>query len=165
MRFTECNEPTTLDAIRGFETQLGKSLPQSYVDFLLTYNGGVPGPDNDYVDVPGWNELIVNVFLGITKVAETSLLEDHFTNFSDPIDEQFLYIAYDPFSQRVMMDLRPKTYGRIYIRSHVYPPDEMLQIDDTGFTPNDYEEARLYVPVAESFEAFLAMLGPEPEDE
>lgn len=162
MNFTEKNDPTTLGAIRAFEKGLGRNLPESYVDFLLACNGGVPDSTNDYVDVPGWNELIVNVFLGITKVAETSLLAHHFSNFSKSIDKQMLFIAYDPYSQKVVMDLRPETYGRIYVRSHVYPPPEPLQIDDAGFTPDDYEEAQLYVPVADSFEAFLAMLGPEP---
>lgn len=163
MKFIRTNKPTSLTEIRALEANIGGKLPQSYVDFLLMYNGGTPDPANRYFDIPEWNDFVINVFLGITQMSETSLTADHFSNFSDSIERQMLFIAYDPFAQRLVMDLRPKSYGRIYVRSHVHPPQEPLQIDDTGFTPDDYEEAQLFVPVADSFEAFVAMLGPEPE--
>jgi hypothetical protein len=163
MKFTRKNEPTSFNDIGKFESTLGIRLPKSYVDFLVIYNGGVPSPENRYFDLPGWNDLVVKVFLGITREPETSLLSDHFSNFSDMIERHMLPIAYDPFSQEVTMDLRTKTYGKIYVRSHVHPPQGPLLIDDTGFTPDDYEEAQLFVPVADSFEAFIAMLGPDPE--
>lgn len=75
-----------------------------------------------------------------------------------------LTIGYDPFSERVVMDLRPKTCAES-TSAHAYPPEGPLHIDDTGFDAFDYEEASPYSLLADSFGEFIAMLGPEPEDE
>jgi hypothetical protein len=74
-----------------------------------------------------------------------------------------LAIGHDPFSETIFMDLRPGTYGKVYLRAHAYPPTGPLNIGDTGFAQADYEEASLYHSVAGSFEEFIDILGPEPD--
>lgn len=76
-----------------------------------------------------------------------------------------LVMGCDPFAEQIVMDLRPATYGKIYIRAYAYPPEGPLHISDTGFDEFDCEEASLYYPLADSFGEFIAVLGPEPEDE
>lgn len=163
MKFLRTNEATNPDAIKRFETALGIELPRSYVDFLLSYNGGTPSPENRYVDLPYWNELLVTELHGLSDVAEHSIETSRFTNFSKPIADRMLVIGHDPFAEEIVMDLRPSAFGKIYVRAHAYPPSQSIGIDDTGFTSTDYEEAALFVRVADSFEQFLAILGREPD--
>lgn len=163
MKFLRMNEKTDTSAIRELEAALGIELPNGYVEFLLAYNGGVPDPSNRYIDIPDWNELLVSEIYGISGIAEHSVATDRFSNFSSVIAKRMLAICHDPFSETIFMDLRPRTYGKIYVRAHAYPPTDPLNIDDTGFEQADYEEASLYYPIAGSFEEFIDMLGPEPD--
>ena len=58
--------------IAALEAELGAGLPDSYREFLLLYNGGVPVPDT--VDVPGapGTPTDVQVFFGIGRPVESS---------------------------------------------------------------------------------------------
>lgn len=56
-------------------------------------------------------------------------------------------------------------HGKTYIRAHNSPPNDQILIDDTGFQDeDDYEEAQIFFPVADSFSEFVAMLGPDPSE-
>ena len=64
------------------------------------------------------------------------------------------------------MDLREgANHGKIYIRAHNSPPNEQILIGDSGFQDeDDYEEAPIFFPVADSFSDFVTMLGPDPNE-
>ncbi len=162
MNFSRKNPPTSIEEILKFEAQRGILLPDSYRKLLLQHNGGTTSAESCYVDIPGWNELLVNEIFGLTDTVETSLLYRRFSNFSSDIEARLLVFGHDIAGQRLVLDLRSGTYGKVYVRNHVYAHRGPLLIDDTGFAPEDYEEAELFVPIADSFEAFIAMLGPEP---
>lgn len=163
MKFNSYNEPARLDAIREFESQRGIRLPEDYVEFLLRMNGGQLNPSESYAEIEGWNSLLVQELFGLTENPSHSIANDWFSNFADFIHTRMLQIGFDPFAQTLFMDLRDTSHGKIYIRAHAYPSHGPLLIDDTDFAPEDYEEAALFVPIADSFDAFIVMLGPEPD--
>lgn len=164
MKFEQRNEPTTALAILQFEKKQGIRLPQDYRAFLLADNGGYLDRSNDYFEVGSWNSFVVEDLLGLTSDAGTSIASDRFNNFSDLIEKRLLVIGYAS-GETLYMDLREtSSYGKIYVRAHDSPINDPILIDDTGFTHEaDYEEARLFHPIADSFSEFIAMLGPEPE--
>lgn len=163
MIFSDPNPPTTTEAIHAFELELEKVLPESYKAFLLRYNGGRPASSHNYAVIPGWDELLVSEIFGMGAPSWASLKTRDTTNFSTSVGRHMLTIADTPNGDQIIMDLRPKAYGEIYVRAHDSPPNDPFVIDDTGFDQFDYEEASLYYPIADSFERFIDMLGPEPD--
>lgn len=166
MKFEKQNEPTNALSISEFERDRGVKLPEDYRTFLLDYNGGYLDRSNDYFEVGNWNAFIVEDLLGLTSEAESSIATRRFNNFSDYIDLHFLVIGHAS-GEILFMDLREiSSYGKIYVRAHDSPINDPILIDEEGFSHVcDYEDAKLFHPVANSFAEFLAMLGPEPEDE
>lgn len=164
MNFEQRNEPTTALAIAQFEQKQGIRLPQDYRAFLLAENGGYLDRSNDYFEVEGWNSFVVEDLLGLTSDAGSSIAANRFNNFSDFIEKRLLVIGYAS-GETLYMDLREtSSFGKIYVRAHDSPINDPILIDNTGFTHEaDYEEARLFYPIADSFSEFIAMLGPEPE--
>ena len=160
----ECkNHPTTAQAVSEFESIRGIRLPEDYKEFLLTFNGGYVDRVNDYFEVGSWNAFCVDELLGLTEDPETSISTRRFSNFFEYIDARLLEFGYAS-GEILYLDLRETAaYGKIYIRAHDSAPNDPILIDDEGFTPEDYEEAQLFHPVADSFSEFVAMLGPEPE--
>ena len=58
--------------IAALEAELGVNLPDSYREFLLLYNGGVPTPNTvDVSGLPG-TPTDVQVFFGIARPVESS---------------------------------------------------------------------------------------------
>lgn len=165
MIFKRQNQPATHQAIAEFEHRRGVRLPEVYVEFLTSINGGYTGGIDSYVRTDGGDELIVQQILGITDNPEDSIATDRFSNFSDWLHTRMLEIAYTPNGDSLFMDLRETgTYGRIYVRAHDSPPNDSILIDDAGFDDmDDYEEALLFRPVANSFSDFIAMLGTAPD--
>ncbi|MCL6281907.1 SMI1/KNR4 family protein [Ruegeria sp. 2012CJ41-6] len=165
MIFNCNNKPAKANEVREFEGRRGIRLPGEYVDFLLSQNGGGLNPEQSAAWIEGWNWLLVQVLFGLTARADASIATERFTNFSDFMHARMLKIGYDPFGQTLFMDLREgPNHGKIYIRAHNSPPNDPILIDDTGFEDeDDYEEAQLLYPVANSFSEFTAMLGPAPD--
>ena len=164
MIFERQNDPTTMHEITEFEKNRGVRLPQDYKEFLLSSNGGYVDRCNDYFQVGSWNAFAVEELFGITKSSETSISARRFTNFSDHVRAKLLQIG-SASGEMIFMDLRESAaHGKIYIRAHDRSSNNPILIDDTGFEEaEDYEEAQLFYPIADSFSKFIAMLGPEPE--
>lgn len=114
--------------------------------------------------MPKWTRTSLQTIFGLTSVEAKSIHRTELGNFSREIERQFLQIALDSGGEIFVLDLRPKTYDCVYVRAHNSPANQPPVINDAGFSEWDYEEAELYHPVAASFEEFLDMLGPEPED-
>lgn len=166
MIFDRENPPTTAGALDAFAAERGFTLPADYRDFLLRHNGGRPAEANAYLDVPGWNELIVQEFFGLLGNGARSIAQRRFSNFSEPLAGALLSFGTDPGGQALVLDLRPASHGRVYIRAHNDPPQGLPPFDATGGDPNDpadREEAALYLQIAPSFGAFIAALGPVPD--
>ena len=64
------NPPLSVDALQGFEAQLGLSLPKAYRTFLLENDGGLPA--NNIFSIPGQNNQSgVKVFLSASTILLT----------------------------------------------------------------------------------------------
>jgi hypothetical protein len=165
MRFVRQNEPATRKAVLEFAQIKDVRLPEDYIDFLTSNNGGYTGGLDAYVHVPNGPEIIVQQLFGLTESSDGSIAADQFSNFSDWMHARMLEIAYTPNGDTLLMDLREtNTFGKIYLRSHDGPPNDTILIDETGFeNDGDYEEAQLLHPVADSFSKFVAMFKPVPE--
>lgn len=165
MRFVRQNEPATRKAVFEFAQTKGVRLPEDYIDFLTSQNGGYTGGLDAYVRVANGPEMIVQQVFGLTESSDESIAADQFSNFSDWVHARMLQIAYSPNGDLLLMDLRETdTFGRIYLRAHDAPPNDTILIDETGFEDDgDYEEAQLLHPVADSFSDFVAMFEPVPD--
>ena len=166
MRFKEAHPPATESAIAAFERQRAVRLPTAYRAFLLETNGGY-GPELQILTVPSWpdwRQMVVTEMRGLHGEAYNSIEQKWLGNFSKGIGRQMLQFADDPSGEIFVIDLRPKTYGNVYVRCHDITPNVPFIIDDAEFDHSDYEEAELYHPVADSFEAFLTMLGPDSDN-
>lgn len=154
------NPPTTQADLDRFERERGLRLPDAYKAFIMREQGGEAiGGDTD-IAVPGWGTTGVYHWFGATP-KDLSFFNAWLGDFSGPVSRSFVQFALGLAGQVFVIDLRPKTHGKVYVRDHHGPPNIPHVIDGTGFDPNDHEEAQLYHPVADSFEAFLAMLGPD----
>ncbi len=164
MRFVRQNEPATREAVLEFAQIKGVRLPEDYIDFLTSNNGGYTGGLDAYVRVPNGPEIIVQQVLGLTDSSHGSITADQFSNFSDWVHARMLQIAYTPNGDTLFMDLHETdTFGKIYLRAHDAPPNDIILINETGFEDDgDYEEAQLFHPVAKSFSEFAAMFEPVP---
>lgn len=160
MRFKRQHRPVTRQQMADFERERGIRLPDGYRQFLLDYNGGY-APDPGYLDVPGWNETVLQAFLGVDTGGSYSFARENFHDLSPWLDQHFFPFAEDPGGQVFVIDLRQKTYGKVYVRDHDSPRNIALRIDDTGMDETDRVAALIFHPVADSFADFIAMLGPE----
>jgi len=146
------NPPTSLSAIIEFECAHGLKLPASYKLFLLETNGGIPRNSNfTIVTRPSNPDENVQNFLGIgVPGIPTSELSYPIDLYHGGIPDGLLPIANQDFGSYICLDLRDGT-DRVafWDKSHFWSTGEWREVD-------------LY-HVADSFEAFLALLGPAPK--
>jgi hypothetical protein len=152
---------SNIDEISEFETELGLTLPQFYKNFLAVIGGGY-APDRGLAYPPQWPPGVVlnNIYgpqpddyLNITDMRDST---------SPYIPSCFLLFASDPSGQYFVIDLRPDpdVYGKIYVRDHDHSmnPKPFLSVEFFEEYDCDPDEAPLYHPIADSFEAFIGML-------
>jgi cell wall assembly regulator SMI1 len=159
------NPPVTQNELDRFEELRGIKIPKSYRDFISANRGGYSAGGDDTLFAPTWNETPVSVWYGtIGSSYGGTFFKRDLGNFSPTVAEKFLQFAEDPGGQIFVIDLRPRSYGRVYVRDHDGPINSPPVIDDEGFSNDtDYEEAELFHPISESFDAFLNLLGPDSD--
>jgi len=162
MRFVRQHRSIDANRLAEFEHERGVRLPDSYRAFLLGCNGGY-APRPGYLAVPGWNQTIIQAFMGIDAEGAYSIESLNFLDLSSWLDRHMLPMAEVPNGQGFVLDLRPRTFGKIYVRDHDSPPNSKLAIDDAGMDETDRVSALIFHPIADSFEEFIDMLGPEPD--
>jgi len=160
--------------IDAFAAERGIEVPQPLRDFLASEGGGT-GPHRDtvasdnlgetYVDTLFGFETADDAMIGTRLVHRNSVRETDWGNFSEEVERQILPVARAEGGDVFVVDCRPQSFGRVYLRAHDKPLNDPPLIDVTGFDDEDREEARLYHPVAASFDAFLGMLVVPPPDE
>jgi hypothetical protein len=137
------------EQIREFESRMGLSLPEGYVAFLLSTNGGRPTPNQFYI--PDCNGVAsVDVLYGLDVEPQVCDITWQLNEWRDLIPEGFLAFGRDPFGNHLLLSTVAETRGRVYYWDSGYHFDES---DDEG---NTYE-------LADSIELFLAGLAePTP---
>lgn len=146
----ESNSPATIEAISEFERTRDIELPPRYKEFLLITNGGVPrlthfpvsGRPSDQLDC-------VQVFCGIGARWPTTELSYALDLYRGGIPEGILPFADQDGGSFICFDLRTGT-DRVTFWDHRH-------FWSTGV----WREQDLY-HVADTFEAFLELLRPNP---
>lgn len=137
----------TPEAVRNVETQLGVSLPGDYVKFISFQNGGSVDFENkysyavpdEYPDPP----LCLESFFQVEQLpVECDRVQAAF-------GVKFLPIGIDNFGNYICFGLAPHQVGKVFFLDH-----ELID-DETGQC--------LIVQIADSFNAFVAGLGPDEE--
>jgi len=141
--------PQQIDAL---EKTLGYSLPASYRNFLLRYNGGEPADTVFFIDDEE-GEDVIGGFYGICH-EDVDNLASIYAICSGRMPKHVLPIAFDPFGNQICLSLAGDDTGNVYFWDH-----EREYLD--GRAP-DYHNLIL---LADSFDAFLASLRPDDDDE
>lgn len=138
--------------ILNLETELTYSLPNSYKDFLLNTNGGVPV--ESYIDfnennlkVPGDE---IKRFYGVGGKASTDLLHK-MESIGDNLPKGMIFIANTHGGNFFLISLREDSYGEVFYKDHEY--EDKLPFDKKN---NPLPESM--VLVAENFSNFLGGL-------
>jgi cell wall assembly regulator SMI1 len=145
------NKPLTDEAhIAALETQLGRSLPGDYREFMLRYNGGRPKPPMFRFALRNGRQdnSCVHWFLSIHD-GEYSNLERTIRSLQGRIPPDTLPIADDPFGNVVLLGLHSDRRGKVYFWDHENEPKRQP----------DWSNVAL---VAETFDGFMRALEAKP---
>ena len=140
--------------IDEFESRNRIRLPESYKQFLLKFNGGVPKQDTFPLPSHREGDMDVSVFYDIDGKDEHLQLQRNFDfhkeNLLDPAFADLFPIGYDSFGDPICLDLSEERFGAVIFV-------DMVPIW------KDHTAKDIYV-IADNFDAFLEMLY-EVEDE
>ena len=146
----DSSPPTTMTAIRNFEGERGIALPNSYREFLLASNGGVPLKSSFPLSGAGnrtWET--VQVFFGVGVRWPTTELAYAYDLYAGGLAHGVVPIAGNGAGDYVCLDLR---HGgervAFWDQRHFWGTGEWREVD-------------LY-HVADSFAEFIASLRPSP---
>lgn len=129
--------------LKDFERHVGVNFPKSYVDFLLATNGG--SPLKSAFPVRDGSTTNVQVFLGIGVPTPTSELDYAYETYGGGLPTGVVPIAGDDSGNYVCLDLRSGQQRiAFWEKSHFWSTGEWRERD--------------LIDVADSFEAFLALL-------
>jgi hypothetical protein len=131
--------------VSELEAQIGKLLPPSYREFLLTHNGGVPTPD--VVDIPGFDQSPTDVqqFFGLGLQLETSRIDWHLDTLRLRLRGELVPIGCDSGGNVFVLSVRARDEGAV-----LYLDLEAVY-GDLDTSPPEY-------PVAADFDEFLGRL-------
>lgn len=147
---SESNVPTSQMAIDDFVKRHGITLPDRYISFLLTTNGGQPHklvypisglPLNPFGDL--------HFFMGLAPQWPLFDLNRYLAMFGDRIPAAILPIAVNSGSDYICLDLRGGGQ-RVVFWDHGH-----------FWSTGEWREADLYL-IADTFEDFLKSLRPSP---
>lgn len=139
--------------IADFEKRIGCSLPTSYRQFLMAFNGG--RPNKKFFLIEGWLEptSLVNDFYGLVP-GKSNNLDEGIATLKGRLPKGFISIADDPGGDQILISLDGETRGSVYFWDHENEPD------DPSDNINDY--SNMYM-LADDFGEFLNALRDENE--
>jgi len=123
IKITKPNERTDRANVDGFETVIGKKLPDDYREFLFNFNGG--RPESNEFSVPAQKSAAgINLFYGLLKAKEWGDLLYQREMLMDRVPKDVLPIGEASCGNAVCLSLRPDTYGQIFFWDHELEADE-----------------------------------------
>lgn len=138
--------------VAAYEQRWGIKFPDSYRDFLLKINGGIPEKKFFSYKESKDDGSLIDVFFGIIEERRYSLLLNHLVTYDNRVPLNMLPIADDPGGNLLLLSISGSDYGKVYFWDHEMEADE-------GETP-DYRNLKL---IADSFEEFINGLKSEGE--
>lgn len=140
---------TTLAKVQSFQKQLGASLPQDYVDFLLEHNGGSVTPDLCSIYGSRRDDVCTVHYLYGIDPGEASDLTWNLEVLVDRIPSGFLPIGNNPGDDQFCLKFSGEASGCIFLWDRAIEAVESIpSIKGTHF-------------VAPGFSDFLASLREE----
>jgi hypothetical protein len=148
--------PVTDQNIRDCEHEIARAIPEPYRSFLLRHNGGEPRPEFfEWIDEDGVKlGSYVRSFFGIHGQGWDTLdslaycNETYLKRERVPLD--LFPVAADGGSNLILLGAHGERKGKVYFWDHNWEADDG--------EPPTYRNVH---PLADSFEAFLAMLHEE----
>jgi len=132
--------PASAVEVRELENRLGHPLPGDYCHFLLTYGYAMFG-DLVSARLPNGEEAPVAIFFG--GGASRAPIMKQLVNYQDQLPHGVVPIGRDPFGNLFLLRVGSEDLGRVWYAS--------------------FEDDVESVPVADSFEEFLARLTVDPD--
>ncbi len=111
------NGKTDVVTINKFEEIIGKTLPDDYRNFLLTFNGGKP-ESNEFEIPDERNAAGVNLFYGILGKLEWGDLLFQRKALLDRIPHDVLPIGEASMGNAVCVSLQAATFGKVFFWDH-----------------------------------------------
>jgi SMI1-KNR4 cell-wall len=145
------NPKTNIAAITDFSSQRHLILPRSYIDFLLTINGGRPSRSCHRVAVPYESSHInIQAFLGIGVLIPTSELSYAYDLYVGGFPFGIVPIANGDSGDYICLDLRGNAERVVFWDKRHF------------WSTGEWREEDLYL-LAHSFEVFLSGLTLPPQ--
>jgi hypothetical protein len=111
--FQSCFDRVSEDHIAQFEARIGATLPDSYKEFLLTWNGGEPSA-NVFTIADCDQSAILDLFYGIADSRQPGDLETERANRLDDLPDWLLPIGHDPGGNCILLATSGENRGRVY---------------------------------------------------
>jgi hypothetical protein len=122
--YTYKDKPTR-DQVLNFEKENALRLPEDYIMFLITHNGG--HPDRNVVTVVN-KERVLSCFYALNTPLIIASLDWAITAFKGRIPDGFLPIAYDPSGNQFLIDASSNnSNGNIFFWAHDSEVEEVRQ--------------------------------------
>jgi hypothetical protein len=143
--YSSCSE----DKLVQFEKALGETLPSSYRDFILSFNGGTPDPAFFWIE-KGVEGTEINQFYGLYESPKGSSLNMFLGDDHCGVPNGFLSIADDGVGNSVIICLAGPHRGSIHFIDHEIHPYHQR---------NSFEGI---TKLAESFSGFASLVIASP---
>ncbi|WP_449601286.1 SMI1/KNR4 family protein [Paenibacillus sp. Marseille-Q9583] len=130
------NEKITVQEIEGFERTHNIKLPESYKEFLITFNGGHPEPN--LFNISDVGESVVNVFYGLKISKSYDELLNAYESLEGSIPEGFLSIGDDSGGNQICLGISGEYYGKLYFWFHDIEDND--EVDNMVFLSNEFDE-------------------------
>ncbi len=103
--------------ITHWESQTGRRLPADYRNFMTTYGGGRPYPNVFEVAIPDdvWDSYEKTVFCDPLYAWDYAADVWQKSTFGDGTPTDLFFIGTDPGNLQLLLSLRPKDLGKIYL--------------------------------------------------
>lgn len=148
IRFITSEPPVTDEQISQIQRVFGFDLPEPYIAFLHTRNGGRPEPNiSDLAEAQDWG-VGVSEFFGIDQSPDVDLLEQRLF-FEERVPEDLLPVADAEGGNLICLALTGEHRGAVFFWDHEWESEEN--------EPPGYENLHQIAP---DFDAFLVSLKP-----
>jgi SMI1-KNR4 cell-wall len=145
MNINESYSSISVEKIQELEEKVGMKIPQTYIDFLLNYNGGIPEPCGFVYRAEETNELgTVNRFLGLHSGKHDNLY-DYLMLYKERekrIPSNLIPIANDPGGNLICLSIDGSDLGNIYFWDHDFEAENETEADYSNvfFIANSLDE-------------------------
>jgi hypothetical protein len=152
--FEDTEQGLSAEEIAEFERERGSAFPEDFKAYLKEINGGWLNDSADFNFGDGHITGARNLF-GFNGSSDRDIATE---SKRDGLPQCLLPIGDDlGGADLFVLDLRPETFGRVYVRAINVPPNPKPFLPASLFVEPDEEE--LYHHVADSFSDFIDMIA------